>query len=138
MTISKSIIDWLLTFSCEGQKTIQSINTDIQGPDISTYALIREPEFSTKQYIEKKEYTSAYKFSARLESDTDEKRISNHEWGCSLEQWILEQNALGNLPVLEGASVREVFVEKAFCIIKTENNSSLYELTLKIKYMKEK
>jgi len=74
---------------------------------------------------------------ARLDSQNNTARIDNGTWGEELSYWIKIQNMNQNYPILNGATVQEISISTPFYLGKSETNSSLYELTIAIKYVKE-
>lgn len=132
MTISESIIKWLKTF--EKKK----IETDSLRSASASYGLFKLPQVNTKKDIlgnEKR--TEYYTFRVRLDSKLDPDRINNQKYMELLTEWISEQNTEGNYPKLEAGRCEEVSVTTAFFVEKAENDTSIYQLTIGIVYVKE-
>ncbi len=136
MTVSESIIKWLKTFdSEEGLK----IDTEQQSSKVDSYSLVRAPVQNVKNYLSgKKVYTDHYTFQARLATQTDPDRIDNNAFGEALEDWVKKKDALGEYPVITGAKVQSVGVTTPFYVGKTGDNSNVYQMTIAIKYEKER
>lgn len=133
MTVSESIIKWLQEFK------IGRIDTDIQKADKGRYSLAKEPAQNVKSYLSgKKEYTDHYTIRARLPSQTDEDRIANNEFGEKLSKWVDEKNGKKEFPLIEDAAVSEIKITTPFYMGATATNDSIYEMTIAIKYVKEK
>lgn len=133
MSVSESLIAWLKTFN--NTQTINKVDTDIQSDTALTYALIKEPIVNEKHYLSGlTERTEHYQVSARLNTQTDTARVKNGLWLENLEAWIREQNRTDNLPTITGASVKSVEVTSAFYLGETSENTSVYSLTIAIKY----
>lgn len=132
MTVSESIIKWLGEFDMEG------ISTDIQKADVG-YSLAKEPIRNTKAYLSgRKENTEHYTIRARLPSQTDADRIANNSFGENLSGWVEERNMREQFPLIDGASVQDIRVTTPFYMGATSTNDRIYEMTIAIKYVKEK
>lgn len=132
MTISESIIKWLKTF--EKKK----IETDSLRSASASYGLFKLPQVNSKKDILGNERrTEYYTFRVRLDSKLDPDRINNQKYMEMLTEWISEQNTEGNYPKLEAGRCEEVSVTTAFFVEKAENDTSIYQLTIGIVYVKE-
>lgn len=131
MTVSESIIKWLLEFD------MKCISTDIQKSDAG-YSLAKEPVQNVKAYLSgRKEYTDHYTVRARLPSQTDADRIANNDFGERLSEWVRKRNAMEQFPEIEDAAVNEIGITTPFYMGVTSTNDSIYEMTIAIKYVKE-
>lgn len=138
MTVSKAIIKWLEGFNSEGN-SLSKINTDIQGPKVDTFALVKEPVQNVKSYISgKKVYTEHYMIQARLDSNDDLNRVDNLDFGEALEEYVRSKNKAEEYPIIPEATVKEIEVTTPFYLGVVGNNSSVYQMTIAIKYEKEK
>lgn len=132
MTVSESIIKWLQGFD------IGSISTDIQKAGVG-YSLAKEPIQHVKTYLSgRKEYTEHYTIRARLPSLTDQDRIANNDFGEKLSDWVDKKNAEEHFPVIKDALVNEISITTPFYMGATSTNDSIYEMTIAIKYVKER
>lgn len=139
MTVSEAIIKWLKTFEPEAYSRMKSIDTDIQSARVDSYSLVKEPVRNVKTYLSgKKVCTDHYMIRARLASQENRERIENNGYGEALERWVEEQNRIENYPVLENAVVKQIDVTTPFYMGRTETNNSVYQMTIAIKYEKEK
>lgn len=133
MTVSESIIKWLQDFNME------RIDTDIQKADKGGYSLAKEPVQNVKSYLSgRKEYTDHYTIRARLPSQTDADRIANNKFGENLSAWVDEKNSKEEFPLIEDAVVSEIRITTPFYMGATATNDSIYEMTIAIKYVKER
>lgn len=133
MTVSESIIKWLQGFQ------MGRIDTDIQKADKGRYSLAKEPVQNVKSYLSgRKEYTEHYTIRARLPSLTDADRIANNGFGERLSEWVDEKNRKEEFPLIENAVVSEIKITTPFYMGATATNDSVYEMTIAIKYVKEK
>lgn len=64
--------------------------------------------------------------------------IDNNVFGEELTEWVNEQNRLGNYPVLQDATVKEIRITTPFFMGATSENDSVYQMTIAIKYVKER
>ena len=139
MTVSESIINWLMEFDQEEYWKMKKIDTDMQGAKVDEYSLAREPIQNVKAYISgKKIYTDHYTFQARLANTTDADRIDNNGFGEALEGWVREKDMRGEFPVLEGGKVRSIDITTPFYAGRASDNSFVYQMTIAIKYEKER
>lgn len=139
MTVSESIIEWLKTFSSVEHGNMEQIDTERQSPEVDSYSIVRAPVQNVKHYLSgKKEYTDHYALQARLSNQSDADRIDNNSFGEALENWVKEKDHLGEYPELADAIVRSVGITTPFYVGRTETNNSVYQMTIAIKYEKEK
>lgn len=139
MTVSEAIINWLKTFDPEEYWKMKQIDTEIQSAKVDSYSLVKEPVRNVKTYISgKKIITDHYMLQARLSSQTNTDRIDNNGFGEALEDWVSEQDKFKNFPEIPDAAVQSISVTTPFYLGKTDTNNSIYQLTVAIKYEKEK
>lgn len=139
MTVSESIIKWLKEFNPADYWKMKKIDTEQQSPNVDSYSLVKEPVQNVKTYLSgKKVYTDHYTFQARLSSGTNEDRIDNNGFGEALENWVRDKNSLEEYPELTDAVVKSIDVTTPFYVGRTDNNSFVYQMTIAIKYEKEK
>lgn len=137
MTVSKAIIKWLEGFNSENNP-LAPINTDIQGPKVDTFSLVKEPVKNAKAYVSgKKVYTEHYMIQARLASGDDLDRVDNLDFGEALEEYVRSKNKAEEYPIIPNAIVKSIEVTTPFYLGVAENNSSVYQMTIAIKYEKE-
>ena len=86
----------------------------------------------------KKEYTDHYTFRACLANQSNTECIDNNVFGEELTAWVEEQNKVGNYPVLLDATVKEIKITTPFYRGATSENDSVYQITIAIKYVKER
>lgn len=138
MTVSESIIKWLKTFNPEEYWKMKHIDTDLMHGDVD-YALVKEPVQNVKTYLSgKKVITDHYMIAARLPNNTNDDCIDNSGFGEALESWVTEQTGKKVFPEIEDAVVQKVDITTPFYMGKTENNKSIYQMTVGITYVKEK
>ena len=139
MTVSESVIKWLKTFNPKEYWKMKRIDTDVQSAEVESYSLVKEPVRNIKEYISgRKVITDHYTIQARLASLSNTERIDNNGFGEALEGWVAEQNKAKTFPEIEGATVQRVSVTTPFCIGSTTTNNSIYQMTVAIKYVKER
>lgn len=130
MTVSEALIDWLEQYG------MGCIDTDRQSDVVATYSLTKEPTDNIKTYLSGKvEHTQYYQLSARLDTQMDVDRIDNGRWLEGLERWVSNKNRLGELPSITGATVKSVEITSSFYCGMSQSNSSIYSLTVAIKYV---
>lgn len=139
MTVSEAVIKWLKSFDPEEYWKMKQIDTEIQSAKVDSYSLIKEPVRNVKTYVSgKKVITDHYMIQARLSSQTNTDRIENNGFGEALEEWVSEQDKAKNFPEIPDAVVQGINVTTPFYLGKTETNNSIYQMTVAIKYEKEK
>lgn len=136
MTVSQSVIEWLMLFDVE---KLKSINTDIRPAKVNSYALIKEPVVNVKKFISGTQIvTEHYVLMALLDSQDNADRKENSEFGEQLEQWISDKCKSKEFPEIDGAKVESVEVTTPFYLGSDEStNESMYQLSISIKYRKE-
>ena len=139
MTVIGAVILWLKQFQTEDATRMKTIDTDIQGEDEYTYSVVKEPIQNVKTYISgKKVYTEHYTLQARLPSRYNQSRIENQSFGEQLEEWVQKQAENKNFPVLENAKVKDISITTPFYMGRTNENNSVYQMTVALKYEKER
>lgn len=139
MTVSEAIIQWLMTFDSSEYWKMNQIDTEQQSPTVDSYSLVRAPVQNVKNYLSgRKVYTDHYTIHARLSNQSDADRIDNNGFGEALENWVRGKDANGEFPVLADAKVQSVSITTPFYVGKTDKNDSVYQMTIAIKYEKER
>lgn len=139
MTVSGAIIEWLKGFDSADYWIINQINTDIQGPKVNSYSLVKEPTKNVKSYVSgRKVYTEHYMFQARLSTNEDIERVENTGFGEALEQWVEDKNIAKEFPQIPNAIVKDVGITTPFYMGRTQTNDSVYQMTIAIMYEKER
>lgn len=137
MTVAESIIKWLEGFPLEDK--LRRIDVDILRPGSIRYALVKEPIQNVKSYLSgKKEYTDHYTFIARLTSLNSDECKENTGFGEAMENCVKEKDSAGEYPDIEDAVVTEVKTTTPFGMKATNDKESIYQMTISIKYVKEK
>lgn len=135
MTVSESIINWLLTFDQEEYWKIKKVDTDLQSARVDSYSLVKEPVKNVKSYLSgRKEVTEHYTFQARLLCQENADRVDNIGFGEALEGWVEQKNKERKYPEIMGTNVKNIAVTTPFCVGKTMDNSFIYQMTIAIKY----
>lgn len=135
MTVSESVIKWLYGFNSAEFWNMQNIDTDIQSSKVDSFSLVKEPVQNVRTYISgRKEITEHYMIRARLSSSVDADRIDNLDFGEALEKWIRKQNALEKYPKIAKVAVKSIETTTPFYLGVTEDNNSIYQMTIAIKF----
>lgn len=139
MTVSEAVIKWMKGFDTSEFQKINEIDTDMQSAEVDSYSLVKEPVQNMKSYLSgKKEYTDHYMLQARLSSISNTERIENNGFGEALEKWVSQKNLERDFPVIPDAVVKRISVTTPFYAGKTENDNIVYQMTVAVKYEKEK
>lgn len=138
MTVSGAIIKWLKEFNSEEFWKMKHIDTDLMHGDVD-YALVKEPVQNVKSYLSgKKIITDHYMIVARLPSVTNHDCIDNSGFGEALENWVSEQDKAKNYPQIPDAVVSKISITTPFVAGKIETGNIVYQMTVAIKYEKER
>ena len=138
MTVLEAVIKWLKSFNPEEYWKMKHIDTDLMHGDVD-YVVIKEPVRNVKTYLSgKKVITDHYMIAARLPSATNDDCIDNSGFGTALEDWVLEQDKTKNYPQIPGVKVTQIGVTTPFVAGKFETGNIVYQMTVAIKYEKEK
>lgn len=139
MTVSESIIEWLKQFNPAEYWRMKKIDTELQSSSVDSYSLVKEPVQNVKAYLSgRKIYTDHYTIQARLSSQGEEDRIDNNGFGEALENWVRKKDISEEYPIIQDAKVKGIGITTPFYVGRTENNSFVYQMTIAIKYEKEK
>mgnify|MGYP007123073528 CR=1 FL=1 len=139
MTVSEAIIKWMKRFDASDFQKLKRIDTDMQSAEVDSYSLVKEPVQNVKSYLSgKKEYTDHYMMQARLSSVSNTERMENNGFGEALEKWVSQKNMERDFPVIPDADVKSISVTTPFYAGKTEADNIIYQMTVAIKYEKEK
>ncbi|MBE5867987.1 MAG: hypothetical protein E7293_03390 [Lachnospiraceae bacterium] len=139
MTVSEAIIHWLKGFKLDMYEGLEKIDTDQQSSRVDSFSLVRAPVQNVEEYLSgNKAYTDHYTFQARLPNQSNEDRIDNNTFGEALERWVWEKDVAGEFPAIPDAEVISVSITTPFYVGKTEDNNFLYQMTIAIKYEKER
>ena len=138
MTVAESIINWLYGFNSEEYWNMPKIDTDLQGAKVDSFSLVREPIQNVKSYLSgKKVYTEHYMVRARLSTCLDIERVENLGFGEALEKYVRTKNLVEKYPDIPDANVHSIEVSTPFYLGVAEDNNSIYQMTIAIKYEKE-
>ena len=64
--------------------------------------------------------------------------MENNGFGEALEKWVSQKNMERDFPVIPDAAVKSISVTTPFYAGKTEADNIIYQMTVAIKYEKEK
>ena len=138
MTVSGAIIKWLKTFNPAEYWKMKHIDTDLMHGNVD-YALVKEPVRNVKSYLSgKKIITDHYTIVSRLPGNSNSDCIDNNGFGEALENWVSEQNSVKNFPQIPGAAVSKISITTPFVAGKIETGNIVYQMTVAIKYEKER
>lgn len=143
MTISKILKDWLSEFT---EAEFSEVLTDLLAAVPNSASLFRSPGRITEDFIDgSSQVTDFYNFFGKKSSQLDDERITNDEIFTKLEKTIEERNFNEDLPNLEKAqdknytyTCEDVSVSQTTSIITSEQDTAIYQITIKIIYLKEK
>lgn len=139
MTVSECLKDWLSNYD---NLDISEIATDFIDSGADVYSISKSPNTVVTPYVDgSKLITEYYQFFARKSTQDDDDRIDNQEVLAELEEWVEEQNENEELPDLSEVGslyCQEVEVSSTATITSQEDDNAIYQLTIAIKYLKER
>ncbi|WP_206460236.1 hypothetical protein [Anaerovorax sp. IOR16] len=153
MSIIKSVQDYLTTYSGmelqevkieetetgQSLKVIGKVLTDRTEEEACSYALQPVGNSRTKtDILGNKTYENDYVFYAKEASADEVDRQDNYSFMESLFEWLEEQDEAENYPLLPAKYKAENLSVANIILFELEDNVSLYQVQIKLKYRKER
>lgn len=133
MMVSEAVISWLNLFKPA------DISIDSLGAVSISYGLFKAPVQNVKKDIlGNRIFTDHYTYMVRMDNLTETDMAGNQKYMQELTDWIEEQDEMKNYPDLDRAECIGISVSTPAHIGYTEERTSIYEMTISIKYRKEK
>lgn len=139
MTTPENIRAWFLT--CPAISSIGSFNTDYLSEDNTECTIYSMPSYLTykEDILGKIRYNKrqnlSFIFAIRLPfGDDAEKNMENLELMNSIEEWMYQQNILGNLPTIQEGTVISITPTKTPAPISGNSNSAVYQIQCSLAY----
>jgi len=131
MTIIKALQDFLSGYS--GMK-LQKIKTDRPEEEASSYAVAMSGSGKiTKDVVGNHTYQNSYIFLAREATADEIDRQDNYGFVEGLTEWLEEQNAAGNYPVLPGGyTVDNIEVANSMLVDLYDDGTGLYQIQIQL------
>lgn len=134
MTVIESIIQFLQLYEMERRISVDKLESQTVA-----YSLMKAPQENIQHYISGTEvHTDYYQLMARLDAMSETERIANNAWGQGITEWIRQKSDKEEYPKLDGYRCVDIGVSTPFFMGMTDNSSAVYQMTVFIKYEKEK
>lgn len=136
MTVSGAVINWLKTFDPQESGAMKRIDTDLMHGNVD-YALVKEPVRNVKKSVTGDQtITEHYTLQARLPTITNTDSVESSEFMEELEQWVEECEDRKEYPDIPNATVTAIAITTPFYVGSTEQDNSIYQMTISIVYEK--
>ena len=126
----------------EGMDFSDILTDFIKSPegDISAYSLYKTPERSEIEFQDKsRQITEYYNLFARRPTQEDDVRIENNASLDEFSEWIEKKELEEDYPELpEGMTALEIGISDSASITSQEDTSAIYQVTIKLTYLKER
>lgn len=133
VTKSEKIKTWLT--GC-GFIQIDDVDTDRLEEGDDRVGVYKQAQRDVTEFVDGSRVVNEYYYflvrkSAQLEHD----RANSNLFMTSLEDWIEEQDRLGNRPEVNG--IESVFIANGYYMIDIENDDAVYQISIGITYHKK-
>lgn len=135
MTVIESIISFLQGYDQEVRIGIDRLESQTV-----SYSLMKAPQENVERFVSGTEvHTDHYQLMARMDAVSEAERIKNNAWGQDIAEWIYQRSSRGEYPELNGYKCTDFGVSTPFFMGSTPDNASaVYQMTVFVKYVKEK
>ncbi len=132
MTISQSIITWLLGYTDD----IDQVYTEYLKPDAVSVGIYTQPRRNVRENIlGERTITEYYLLRFRFDSSINVERVSNQAFLEELQRWVNEQNKDHHFPALSCGEVKEVTVSSPYYLETADGSETyIYQMSLSITY----
>lgn len=139
MSIIKALQDYLKTYGGMEMKSISQVLTDRIDENPSSYALAPSGNGKTvTDIIGNKMFENNYVFYAKEAAADEVDRSENYDFLEDLQDWLDDQNDIGNLPVLTGRYEAESIDVTNAILFDIEDGVGLYQVQIKLTITKKK
>lgn len=137
MTVSRSIAEWLKGYDMTAVK----VDTDQVGEGADSLGIFKSPNRETTELIDGSyQITEYYQLFVMRDHQEQREREDNDEWLENFAYWVDDARYQGNLPQLD-RDRQCTDLELAgtpYMFEARENNTALYQVSLKITYARER
>lgn len=133
VTKSEKIKTWL-----SGCKIIriEDIDTDRLEEGADRIGVYKQAQRDVTEFVDGSKIVSEYYyFLIRKDAQFERYRKWSNNFMAVLEDWIEEQDRIGNLPDVEG--IESVFIANGYYMIDIENDDAVYQISIGITYHKK-
>lgn len=133
VTNSEKVKLWLK--SCD-LVTVEDVDTDRLEAEVESLGIYKQAQRDVTEYVDgSKVISEYYYFLTRRNAQLETERINSQTFLSMLEDWVEEQNRLGNRPAIAG--IEEVFIANGFYVIDSETDEAVYQVSIGITYQKK-
>lgn len=137
MTVSKSIAEWLKSYDMKAVK----VSTDQVGDGADSLGIFKSPNREIQKHNDSSyEITEYYQLFVTRESQENRDREDNDEWLENFAYWVDDCQHTGDFPKLDNDR-RCMDIELSgtpYMFEAKEDNTALYQISLKITYLRER
>lgn len=133
VTNSEKIKTWLKR--CD-LVVVEDVDTDRLEAQVDSIGIYKQAQRDVTEFVDGSKVVSEYYyFLTRRNSQLEAERINSQAFLTMVEDWVEEQDRLGNRPDIEG--IEEVFIANGFYMIDSETDEAVYQISIGIKYQKK-
>lgn len=133
VTNSEKIKTWLKSCSLV---TVEDVDTDRLEAQAESLGIYKQAQRDVTDYVDGSKVVSEYYyFLTRRSAQLEAERIDTQEFLSMLEDWVEEQDRLGNRPKIQG--IETVFIANGFYMIDAETDEAVYQVSIGVTYQKK-
>ena len=133
VTNSEKVKTWLK--SCN-LVAVEDVDTDRLEAEVESLGIYKQAQRDVTEYLDgSKVISEYYYFLTRRNAQLETERINSQAFLSMLEDWVEEQNRLGNHPTIVG--IEEIFIANGFYVIDSETDEAVYQVSIGITYQKK-
>lgn len=133
MTNSEKIKTWLKR--CD-LVVVEDVDTDRLEAQVESIGIYKQAQRDVTEFVDGSKVVSEYYyFLTRRNAQLEAERINSQAFLAMIEDWVEEQDRLGNRPSIKG--IEEVFIANGFYMIDSETDEAVYQISIGITYQKK-
>lgn len=137
MTVSKAIAKWLESYDMKAVR----VETDQVGEGADSLGIFKSPNREIQPYNDSSyQITEYYQLFVVREGQEERDRKDNDEWLERFAYWVDDCQYMGKFPQMDG-NRKCVDIELSgtpYMFETKENNTAVYQISLKITYLRER
>ena len=133
VTNSEKIKTWLKR--CD-LVVVEDVDTDRLEAQVESIGIYKQAQRDVTDFVDGSKVVSEYYyFLTRRNAQLEAERINSQAFLTMVEDWVEEQDRLGNRPSIKG--IEEVFIANGFYMIDSETDEAVYQISIGITYHKK-
>jgi hypothetical protein len=133
VTNSEKIKTWLKR--CD-LVVVEDVDTDRLEAQVESIGIYKQAQRDVTEFVDGSKVVSEYYyFLTRRNAQLETERINSQAFLAMIEDWVEEQDRIGNLPDVEG--IESVFIANGYYMIDIENDDAVYQISIGITYHKK-